>query len=92
MANRSVTDDVLVIVDRQSGEGIAYTCWETLEVMNAAEQVAWESRRHLKKATGAEYSTLTASSSWSSIARANQASPLLRCCARSTWLLTGSTS
>ncbi len=43
-----------VLVNRHTGDGTAHSCWETLEAMNAAEQVAQEDKRQVIKATGIE--------------------------------------
>lgn len=41
-------------VDRQTGEGIAVTIWESLAAMNAAEQAATQARRQSAEATGGQ--------------------------------------
>ncbi len=43
-----------VLVKRETGEGIAYSYWEALEAMNAAERVAQEDKRQVIAATGIE--------------------------------------
>ncbi len=43
-----------VLVDRETGAGMAYSYWGTLAAMNAAEQVAQEDKRQVIAATGIE--------------------------------------
>ena len=43
-----------LLVDRETGEGLAVTYWETVAHLNAAEQAGQQARRQTSVATGAE--------------------------------------
>ena len=45
---------IAMLVDRDAGEGVGVTYWDTVADLNAAEQIGLEGRRQTREAVGAE--------------------------------------